>query len=216
MLGLTHEIGRSADAPLRVLVVGAHADDIEIGAGGTLFRLLAERPHTHVDWVVLSGTPERQEEAHVSAEAFLAGVDHAVHLEAFPDGRFALIGTALKDYFASRLQPLRPDLVLTHRRQDAHQDHRAVADLSWQTFRGATLAAYEIPKWEGDLVSPNGYVRLDDDLVQRKVDLLMALFPSQAGKPWFDPELFRGLMRLRGAEAGVRYAEAFTCEKLVW
>jgi len=213
MFGLPPDAGRTA--PLHVLALGAHSDDIEIGAGGTLQRLLAERPQTTVSWVVLSGSPARAGEARASAADLLGAAEAAVRTETFRDGFFPHEVT-LKDFFRDVLQPLQPDLVLTHRLADVHQDHRTVAELAWQTFRGARIAAYEIPKWEGDLGQPNAYVALDAELVERKVAGLLEHFPSQAGKPWFDAATFRGLMRLRGVEAGVPYAEAFTCSKLVW
>ncbi|GAB5535124.1 MAG: PIG-L family deacetylase [Rubricoccaceae bacterium] len=213
MFGLPPDAGLTA--PLHVLALGAHSDDIEIGAGGTLLRLLGERPQMTVSWVVLSGSPARAAEARASAAEFLSTADATVRTESFRDGFFPR-DADLKGFFRDVLQPLHPDLVLTHRLQDAHQDHRTVAELTWQTFRGARIAAYEIPKWEGDLGQPNAYIALDAELVERKVACLSTHFSSQAGKPWFDGETFRGLMRLRGVEAGVPYAEAFTCSKLVW
>ena len=213
MFGVPPDAGRTA--PLHVLALGAHSDDIEIGAGGTLRRLLAERPQTTVSWVVLSGSPARAAEATASAADLLGDASATVYTESFRDGFFPH-DPDLKAYFRDTLQPLRPDLVLTHRQEDAHQDHRVVAELAWQTFRGARIAAYEIPKWDGDLGQPNAYIALDAEVVERKVSGLLTHFPSQAEKPWFDAETFRGLMRLRGVEAGVSYAEAFTCSKLVW
>lgn len=217
MFDLTSDLGRSANRPLRVVALGAHADDLEIGAGGTVLRLLAERPHTHVWWAVLSGSDERAAEARAAADDLLAGAAEAhVHTASFDDGLFPQRAEALRAWVRDTLQPAQPHLVLTHRLADAHQDHRAVAELSWQTFRGATIAAYEIPKWEGDLGRPNAYVALDDATVARKLDVLARHFTSQAGKGWYDRETFAGLLRLRGVEAGVRYAEAFDCAKLVW
>ncbi|MEO0558325.1 MAG: PIG-L family deacetylase [Bacteroidota bacterium] len=213
MFGLPPDAGRTA--PLHVLALGAHSDDIEIGAGGTLRRLLGERPQTRVSWVVLSGSPARAGEARASAAAILDGTDATVRTESFRDGFFPH-QQDLKAFFREVLQPLQPDLVLTHRRADAHQDHRTVAELTWQTFRGARIAAYEIPKWDGDLGLPNAYITLDAEVVERKIGGLLEHFPSQADKPWFDADTFQGLMRVRGVEAGVRYAEAFTCSKLVW
>ena len=213
MFGLPPDAGRTA--PLHILALGAHSDDIEIGAGGTLLRLLAERPQAVVSWVVLSGSPARAGEARASATDLLGRATATVRTESFRDGFFPH-ESDLKVFFREVLQPLAPDLVLTHRLRDAHQDHRTIAELTWQTFRGARIAAYEIPKWEGDLGQPNAYVALDADVVERKVASLLEHFPSQANKPWFDGDTFRGLMRVRGVEAGVPYAEAFTCSKLVW
>lgn len=217
MFALDPALGRSADAPLRVVALGAHADDLEIGAGGTMLRLLAERPHTHVWWAVLSGQGARAAEARSAADALLAGAaERHVHVGDFDDGLLPQRAEALRAWVRSRLQPAAPHLVLTHRLADAHQDHRAVAEVSWQTFRGATVAAYEIPKWEGDSGRPNAYIALDGPTVGRKLEILASHFPSQAGKGWYDADTFAGLMRLRGVEAGVRHAEAFECPKLVW
>ena len=219
MFALPDALGHDSARPLRLVCLGAHADDIEIGAGGTVLRLLAERPHVHVRWTVLSGggTP-REAEAHASAEAFLVGTaDAQVEVHALRDGLFPQDAEALRAILRDLRDAEMPDLVLTHRMRDAHQDHRAVAQATWQTFRGGpTLAAYEIPKWDGDLGRPNAYVALSGAQAVRKADLLAEHFPSQAGKPWFDAETFRGLMRLRGVEAATRWAEAFECDKLVW
>ena len=219
MLGLPDDLGRAPGAPLRLLALGAHADDIEIGGGGTMLRLLAERPHTVVRWVVLAGggTP-REAEARAAAAAFLGGArETVVEVARFRDGYFPFSGSDIKDHFEQNLKSFDPHLVLTHRRDDRHQDHRLVSDLVWNTFRrAAAIAEYEIPKWDGDLGRPNAYVRLDEATARRKVDALMAHFPSQRAKPWYDAETFRGLMRLRGVECAAPFAEAFACHKLVW
>lgn len=219
MLGLPDELGKSPNAPLRVLVLGAHADDIEIGCGGTVLRLLAERPHMDIHWAVLSGggTP-REGEALASANAFLAGAPHPhVSVASFRDGHFPFVGSDVKDYIEDNFKSIDPHLVLTHAREDRHQDHRLVSDLTWNTFRGkAVIAEYEIPKWDGDLGRPNAYVQLDPATADRKVALLMEHFAGQHTKPWYDAETFRGLLRLRGVEAACKYAEAFICRKLVW
>ena len=223
MFALPDALGRAADRPLSLVCLGAHADDIEIGAGGTVLRLLADRPHVSVRWVVLSGggTP-REAEARASAAAFLdraARADVSVHT--LRDGLFPQDAEALRAILRAVRDAGPADLVLTHRLDDAHQDHRATAEATWQTFRGdargrPSIAAYEIPKWDGDLGRPTAYVALSGDVAARKAALLAEHFPSQAGKPWYDAETFRGLMRLRGVEAGTRYAEAFACPKLVW
>ena len=214
---LPPDLGLTAAAPLRLLCLGAHADDVEIGAGGTVLRLLAERPHTHVTWAVASGGAGREGEARASAADLLGGAAEAtVEVAGFRDGYFASQGAEVKAWAQERLEPARPALVLTHRADDAHQDHRALGELAWQTFRGATIAAFEVPKWDGDLDRPNAYVALDAETLGRKLAVLRAHFPSQRGKPWFDDETFRGLARVRGVEAGVRYAEAFHLRKLVW
>ena len=217
MFGLPHDLGRSGDRPLQLLCLGAHADDVEIGAGGTVLRLLRERPHTEVVWVVLSASEERAAEARSSAGALLAdAASQRVEIQTFRDGFFPHAAASIKEWFRTTLEPLCPDLVLTHRTDDAHQDHRVVGELSWQTFRGARVAAYEVPKWDGDLDRPNAYVALDAETLDRKLAVLAEHFPSQRHKGWYDEETFRGLTRVRGVEAGVRYAEAFHCRKLVW
>lgn len=209
--------------PLHLVCLGAHADDVEIGAGGTVLRLLAERPRTHVRWIVLSGAgTDREAEARQSAAAFLTGAASAtVQVEALRDGLFPQDAEALRAVLRAARDAGPADLVLTHRRDDAHQDHRATAGATWQTFRGgpaggSTIAAYEIPKWDGDLGRPTAYVTLPEETAERKLALLTNHFPSQVAKPWYDAETFRGILRLRGVEASARYAEAFTCTKLVW
>jgi len=215
MFGLAPALGR--DEPLRLVCLGAHSDDVEIGAGGTVLRLLDERPRTEVTFVVGSASGERAAEAQASADALLtSAAASTVHLMPFRDGGFPAQVGEIKEWARSAFAAIRPHLVLTHRRDDAHQDHRVFGDLAWQTFRGATIAAYEIPKWDGDLDRPNAYVALGDGLMGRKTAHLAAHFPSQHGKGWYDAETFRALARVRGVEAGTRYAEAFHCAKLVW
>ncbi|WP_420457127.1 PIG-L deacetylase family protein [Rubrivirga sp.] len=215
MFALDPALGR--DRPLRLVCLGAHADDVEIGAGGTVLRLLAERPRTEVTLVVFSAAGERADEARASAADLLADAACAeAHVLDFRDGFFPSQATNIKAFAQTALEEVRPHLVLTHRRDDAHQDHRVVADVAWQTFRGATIAAYEVPKWDGDLDRPNAYVALGPDVLDRKLAVLDAHFASQRDKPWYDAETFRGLARVRGVEAGARYAEAFHCAKLVW
>ena len=216
MFSLPPHLGTSE--PLRLLVLGAHPDDAEIGAGGTILRLLAERPRTRVLWAVAcyAGT-EREAEGRASACAFLRGAEAAeVKVWEYRDG-FLPYEPSVKERFESELKPFDPHLVLTHARDDRHQDHRVVSDLAWNTFRRtATIVEYEVPKWDADLGRPNAYVRLDRDTLGRKVELLMNHFLSQAARDWFDPDTFRGLARLRGVEAGAGLAEAFVCRKMAW
>lgn len=210
---LPQPVGR----PLRLLALGAHADDVEIGCGATVLRLLAEHPGTVVDWVVCSAPGQRAAEARASAEAFCAGAGELrVALHDLPESYFPAAWGDVKQ-LVQGLEAIDPDLVLTHHRADRHQDHRMVADLTWNSFRHHLVLEYEIPKYEGDLGHPNLFVTLDDALAQRKVALLTEHFPSQVDRPWFDPETFLGLMRLRGVEcqAPGRYAEAFHAPKLV-
>jgi LmbE family N-acetylglucosaminyl deacetylase len=216
VLGLS--LARDPERPLRVLAVGAHADDIEIGCGGTILRLVAEHPGLEVDWLVLSGAGERAEEATESAAAFTEGAGATrVTVEGFRDGFFPYEGGAVKERFERLKDEVAPDLILTHRLEDRHQDHRLVAELTWNTFRGHLIWEFEIPKFEGDLGQPNLYVPLEPDVGQRKVELLRKCFPSQAGRSWFSDDTFWALLRLRGVESGGpgRFAEAFTARKLV-
>jgi LmbE family N-acetylglucosaminyl deacetylase len=205
--------------PARVLAVGCHADDIEIGCGGTILALAEKRPDLEVTWLVLGAGGERAEEARASAEAFLAGADAepTVLVESFRDGFFPYLGGAVKERFEELKREVSPELVFTHVGIDLHQDHRLVSELTWNTFRDHLILEYEIPKWDADLTAPNVYVPLSEEVVGRKVELLLEHFPSQRAKHWFTEDLFRSLMRLRGMEANspTRFAEAFRCRKLV-
>jgi LmbE family N-acetylglucosaminyl deacetylase len=206
------------DRPLRVLALGAHSDDIEIGCGGTLLSLLQQRPRTEVRWIVFSASGAREEEARRSAEAFLEGAGKRdVCIGRFRDGFMPYDGAAVKEYFESLKGASAPDLIFTHRVEDRHQDHRLLAELTWNTFRDHLVLEYEIPKYEGDLGHPNVFVSLDPPVWQRKVDLLMTVFGTQRSRRWFTEEVFTSLMRLRGMEAGLAggCAEAFYVRKLM-
>lgn len=199
----------------RVLALGSHADDIEIGCGGTLLALTTARPELHVTWVVLAARAEREREARDAAHAFLRhAASHDVRVHQFRDGFLPYVGGEVKQVF-EELKAVEPDLVLTHARGDLHQDHRLVNELTWNTWRNHLILEYEIPKYDGDLGSPNLFVPLDESVVAEKLRLLHEHYASQRGKHWFDEELFRGLMRIRGVESATRYAEAFVCRKLV-
>jgi LmbE family N-acetylglucosaminyl deacetylase len=205
------------DAPLRrVLAIGCHADDVEIGCGGTLLALTRERS-VEVTWVVLGAEGNREAEARASAEEFLAAAARAdVVVHGFRDAYMPYYGESVKEAF-EELKHVEPDLVLTHTRDDLHQDHRLACELTWNTFRDHLILEYEVPKWDGDLGRPNMYVPLADDLVADKLDLVLRHFPTQAAKHWYDGETFRGLMRLRGLECASpsRYAEAFYAPKVM-
>lgn len=201
-----------------ILAIGAHSDDIEIGCGGTIRHLVRTNPRAVVRWVVLSGEAERAEEARASAKAWLAdAAESEVVVESFPDRYFPWHGEELKDRFGQLARLGHPDLVLTHSRGDRHQDHRTVAELTWNAFRDHVILEYEIPKWDGDLGRPNVYVPLTQEDVDHKVTGLLDGFPSQRARDWFDPETFRALLRIRGVEcrAPSGYAEAFHAAKLV-
>jgi LmbE family N-acetylglucosaminyl deacetylase len=216
VLGLS--LARPDGAPPRLLAVGAHADDIEIGCGASILRLVAEHPGLSVDWLVLSGHGDRAGEAADSAAAFLAGAGATrVMIEGFRDGFFPYDGGAVKERFERLKAEVAPDLVLTHRLEDRHQDHRLVAELTWNTFRDHLILEYEIPKYEGDLGRPNLYVPVGQEHGERKVELLRKCFPSQAGRSWFSDDTFWATLRLRGIECNApgRYAEAFQARKLV-
>jgi LmbE family N-acetylglucosaminyl deacetylase len=202
--------------PLDVLCIGAHSDDIEIGCGGTLLRLLADRPGSHVRWVVLSATPEREGEARASAADFLVDAGSAdVEVATFRESFFPAAWTEIKDFLNDLRTRADPDIVLCHHRHDEHQDHRTVAQLAWNTWRNHLIAEYEIPKYEGDLGQPNVFVALAPDVAARKVELIMKHFGTQHDKYWFRPETFAGLMAVRGVEAGASAAEGFHVRKLV-
>jgi LmbE family N-acetylglucosaminyl deacetylase len=201
----------------RVLAVGCHSDDIEIGCGATLLALTRSHPGVEVTWVVLGASGERAAEARASANRFLeAAARSEVIVHEFRDGYFPYVGAAVKDVFESLKEVLDPQLVLTHTRFDLHQDHRLTCELTWNTFRDHLILEYEVPKYDGDLGSPNLFVPVTRELVDEKARLLLETFETQGGKHWFDPDVFRGLMRLRGMESRSPsgYAEAFICRKL--
>ncbi len=202
----------------RLLVVGAHADDIEIGCGGTILTLLAANPAITVRWIVMSGSPARAAEARACAAAFLQGAaDATVAVHQFRDGYFPAEFAEIKDAFEDMKRDYEPDLILTHLRTDRHQDHRVVSDLTWNSFRAHPILEYEIPKYDGDWGVPNVYVPLHRETLERKVDLLMTHFASQNTRSWFTAETFEAVARLRGIEAAAAtgLAEAFTGRKVV-
>lgn len=198
---------------LTVLALGAHPDDIELGCGGTLLQL-AGAPGAEVHCLVLTGTPERAAEARAAAAAF-AGPAAEVHTLDLPDGRLPAHWDAVKQALEDLAGDLHPDLVLAPRSDDAHQDHRTLAEVVPTVFRSALVLGYEIHKQDGDRGRCSTYVPLDPEVLQRKWDLLHASFPSQHGRAWWDREVVAGLARLRGVEARTRYAEGFTCSRAV-
>jgi LmbE family N-acetylglucosaminyl deacetylase len=203
---------------LSVLCLGAHSDDIEIGAGATILGWIAAGVGLDIHWCVLSATGARVAEAQASAKAFTAGAERAkVELAAFRDGFFPYDGGELKSWMEGLKGRVRPDVVLTHRRDDAHQDHREVCRLTWNTFRHQLILEYEIPKWDGDMGQPNLYVPADPAILERKAALLLTHFATQRSKDWFTPETFRSLARLRGLEcrAPDGYAEGFYLRKAI-
>jgi LmbE family N-acetylglucosaminyl deacetylase len=196
-----------------LVAVGAHPDDIEIAAGGLLLALAAGSPGVRVHYVLCSGSAERQAEARAAAAAFLPGAEISFALHHLPDGRLPAHWDAVKEILHQAAGVLAPDLVICPGTNDAHQDHRLLAEQTPTVFRDQLVLHYEIPKWDGDLARRNVYVPLPDDLARRKVELLHASFPSQKARDWWDDEVFLGLARLRGMECRSRYAEAFDCTK---
>jgi LmbE family N-acetylglucosaminyl deacetylase len=202
----------------RVLAIGAHSDDLEIGCAGTVLALSRTHPHLSVHWVVLAAPGERGDEARASAEALLAAAEHrSIEIHSFRDGYLPHKAAEVKDTFEDLKMRVDPHLVLTHTRDDLHQDHRFACELTWNTFRDHLILEYEIPKWDGDVGRPNTYFPLAHDDVREKLELLAEHFGSQRGKDWFDVDVFRGLMRLRGMEcrAPSGFAEAFVARKVV-
>jgi LmbE family N-acetylglucosaminyl deacetylase len=198
--------------PLSVVCLGAHPDDIEIGCGGTLLALARSRPLT-VDYVLMTGSEDRHQEARTAAGHFLAEADVTYHLHGLPDGRLPGKWDEVKIRLEDVARSRHADLVLTPRTDDAHQDHRLVAELTTTVWRGALVLQYEIPKWDGDLGRVTHYVALDDAIVQQKIDLLNRCFTSQVDRSWWDDETFRAILRLRGIESQCRYAEGFVVTK---
>jgi len=215
MLALVPEAGRTE---LKVLCLGAHCDDIDIGCGGTLLTLLGSRMRVSVYWVTFSGEALRLKELGRSADQFLAGAEkYDVIAHSFRDGYFPAQYAHIKEALEALKELPRPDVIFTHRRDDRHQDHRLIAELTWTVFRDHLILEYEIPKFEGDLATPNFYVPLQDDQIERKVQILMNVYASQRTKRWFTADTFRGLARLRGIEstAPSGWAEGFHAPKVL-
>jgi LmbE family N-acetylglucosaminyl deacetylase len=206
-----------SQAPFKVLCLGAHSDDIEIGCGGTVLTIIRDRPDVEFDWVVFGAAGIRKKEAAASAAALLKGAARrTVEVRSFRDGYFPYIGGEVKDFFEELKKKIRPDLIFTHQRSDLHQDHRSIAELTWNTFRDHLILEYEIPKYDGDLETPNVYVPLDAALAKAKVRHILGHFRSQAGNGWFTEDAFRAILRLRGIESNSPsgFAEGFTGCKL--
>ncbi|HTZ95823.1 MAG TPA: PIG-L deacetylase family protein [Terriglobales bacterium] len=211
-------LGGGADQALTFLFLGAHSDDIEIGCGGTILRLAKQYPRSAFGWVVFSAVGDRQAEAQRSARLFVQPpqLSEAV-VKPFPDGFLPYVGGEVKAVFEELKRTICPNVVFTHNRKDAHQDHRLIAELTWNTFRDHLILEYEIPKYDGDMGQPNFFVPLEKDAYENKVRFLMEAFSTQRSKRWFDPQTFLGLMRLRGMECNSPsgFAEAFYCRKMV-
>jgi LmbE family N-acetylglucosaminyl deacetylase len=203
--------------PLQILCLGCHSDDIEIGCGGAILRLLQEHPDSQFNWAVFNATGARETEARRAACLF-AGANLSTPLfKAFPDGFMPFVGAEIKAVFEELKRSVSPHLIFTHNRKDAHQDHRLIAEMTWNTFRNHFILEYEIPKYDGDLGQPGIFVPLSEEVCRRKVRYIMEAFQSQHAKHWFEEDTFLSLMRLRGMECAAPdgYAEAFYCRKLV-
>jgi LmbE family N-acetylglucosaminyl deacetylase len=207
-----------ADQPLRILCLGAHCDDIEIGCGGTILKLIETYPNAIFYWVVFSSGEVRAQEALTSAKLFLQDANVAdIVIKDFRNSFFPFVGAEIKEYFEELKRAFTPDVVLTHYRQDAHQDHRLISDLTWNSFRDHLVLEYEIPKYDGDIGNPNFFVHLDESICQRKIQTTLDVFETQKSRPWFTADTFQAILRLRGVEsnASSKYAEAFYCRKVV-
>jgi len=208
---------RKSEDAIQLLCLGAHSDDIEIGCGGTLLHLKWAFPKLKFHWVVFSAGGSRGQEARKAAELFTAGCEKEIVLKDYRDGFFPYHGSQIKDFFEQLKSNVDPDLIFTQWSGDAHQDHRLLSELTWNTFRNHLILEYEIPKYDGDLGRPNCFVPLEARLSEQKIDHLFTAFESQRSKKWFDRETFRGLMRLRGMESNSAsgYAEAFHARKVI-
>lgn len=200
-----------------ILCLGAHCDDIDIGAGGTLLTWLKKWPKAHVTWVAFTSTDERAAELRQAASGFLsAAASFEVITQEFRNGFFPFEGAAIKQYFETLKALPDPMLILTHQRDDRHQDHRLISELTWNTFRSNLILEYEIPKFDGELAAPNTFVSISEEVLEKKIEILKSSYTSQLDKQWFDEELFRSIARLRGVECDSpsRYAEAFITRKI--
>jgi LmbE family N-acetylglucosaminyl deacetylase len=207
------------DARSTILCLGAHCDDIEIGCGGTLLKLIETHRRLEIRWVVACSSPQRERECRQAAEMLLAGAGRAeITIWQFRDGYLPYIGAEVKDAFERLKHEIAPDLIFTHYRRDLHQDHRLVNSLTWNTFRDHLVLEYEIPKYDGDFGSPNLYVALGETHCRRKLEVLNACYASQQSHRWFTEETFRSVLRLRGVEVGSAsgYAEGFYARKITW
>lgn len=207
----------SSSKPLRVLCLGCHSDDIEIGCGGTILRLVKEHPQCEVHWVVFSAIGARNAEALRGAELFAGARLKGPLLKSFQDGFMPFLGRDVKEVFEGELKQISPDLIFTHNGKDAHQDHRLISELTRNTFRDHLILEYEIPKYDGDLGQPSVFVPLETEVSLEKVRYLLDVFQSQRNKRWFEESTFLSLMRLRGMECNAPsgYAEGFYCRKLL-
>lgn len=212
-------LNKSEKSEYKILCLGAHCDDIEIGCGGTVLKLSENYDNITIYWVVFSSNEQRKKEATVSASKFLESVQtKKILVENFRDGFLPFYGMEVKDCFEQLKKEFSPDIIFTHYRDDRHQDHRLISDLTWNTFRNHLILEYEIPKYDGDFGIPNFFVHLDESFCRRKIQYIQNAFQSQNNKQWFTEETFRSILRIRGIESNSpsQYAEAFYCRKIVF
>jgi LmbE family N-acetylglucosaminyl deacetylase len=202
--------------PLNLLFLGAHCDDIEIGAGATLLKLKKLYAINEVRWIVFCSNEIRKKEALHSARLFLDGIEHkTIEINQYRDGFLPFEATEVKDHFENFKKSFNPDIIFTHFRDDRHQDHRLISDLTWNTWRNHFILEYEVPKYDGDIGAPNFFVQLEEKEMNRKIEILMESFTSQSEKHWFQPSIFTSIARLRGMESATRFAESFYARKVV-
>jgi len=212
------KLNNISDNNLKILCIGAHCDDIEIGCGGTLLSILRENIHTEIHWVVCSSGRRREKEARSSAGLFLKQAEKKkIEIKNFRNGYFPYIGDKLKNYLENIKTKTFPDLIFTHYRNDLHQDHRIISELTWNTFRNHLILEYEIPKYDGDFGNPNCFVSISETIRNQKISNILGSFKTQSDKHWFKKELFLSIMRIRGMEccSETEYAEAFYCRKVL-
>ena len=206
------------ELPLKILCLGAHSDDIEIGCGGSVLKLLKEYSNVEVNWVVFSSTRDRADEARDSANLFLQDAGRKnITVKNFRDSFFPYVGAEIKEYFEEIKKSFSPDVIFTHCRNDLHQDHRLISELTWNTFRNHLILEYEIIKYDGDLGAPNAFIHIDAETCRKKIDYIMRVFKTQGHRTWFTDDGFASIMRIRGIESNApdRFAEAFYSRKLV-
>ena len=215
---LRFAFGSKKTRPIKILCLGAHSDDIEIGCGGTILRLLSEYDDVEVHWVVVGSSGQRDAEALAGAEKFLANVKKKeIIIQHFKASFFPYRGEEIKEFFEKLKEKISPDIIFTHHRHDLHQDHRVISELTWNTYRDHLVLEYEIMKYDGDIGNPNVFVHLDETLCRKKIRFIMDSFRTQRGKDWFTPDAFLSLLRIRGIESKApgQYAEGFYCRKVV-
>ncbi|MCG6190234.1 PIG-L deacetylase family protein [Maribellus maritimus] len=205
------------DTSLSILSLGAHCDDIEIGAGCSLLKIFRDYKIENVNWVVFTSNEIRKKEATNSANQFLKHIsEKKISIESYRDGFLPFYAAEIKEYFERLRKEINPDIIFTHYRNDRHQDHRLISDLTWNTWRNNMVLEYEIPKYDGDVGNPNFFVEVDKDLLDKRNGILMKSFVSQHSKHWFNEDVFSALPRLRGMESATQFAEAFYARKIVF